>query len=146
MFVKLRRNESTQNFSVWVYGEKDLARGSGLYVGENGIATNHHFLTPRDENSFHYAEGIYKFEVFAHPVGQRKALKLFTCELPISREDARSLQNSQSGLHFDWAPESQTYLSHVSTRTEAKSAETLESLRLAYEVMRMASPPAQEKS
>lgn len=30
LFIRLRRGETQQNFNVWVYGEKDLARGSGL--------------------------------------------------------------------------------------------------------------------
>ena len=37
MFVKLRRGESIQTFNIWAYGEASLARGSGLYVGENGV-------------------------------------------------------------------------------------------------------------
>ena len=41
MFVKLRRGESIQTFNIWVYGEGSLARGSGLYVGENGVTCNH---------------------------------------------------------------------------------------------------------
>lgn len=145
MFVKLRRNESAQNFSVWVYGEKDLARGSGLYVGEGGIATNHHFLTPKDENSFRFEKGIYRFQVFAHLVSRKDPVKLFSYELPISEEHAAALRDSRAGLFFDWAPEAQTYLSHISTRTEPTSAEALGGLRLAYDVMRFTTPqPRQE--
>lgn len=32
MHVTLRRGESSQNFSIWVYGEDRLARGSGLHA------------------------------------------------------------------------------------------------------------------
>ncbi|MGZ4037515.1 MAG: hypothetical protein ACXVPQ_06780, partial [Bacteroidia bacterium] len=32
MFISLQRGESSQNFNVWVYGEKEFSRGSGLYV------------------------------------------------------------------------------------------------------------------
>ena len=145
MFVKLRRNESTQNFSVWVYGDKDLARGSGLFVGESGVATNHHFLTPKDENSFRYEEGNYRFEVFAQLVGRKEPNRLFSCQLPISKDDAAALHDSRAGLYFDWAPEAQMYLSHVSTRTEPTSDEALEGLRLAYEVLRLTTPqPSKE--
>ncbi len=41
LYVRLRRGETQQNFNIWVYGEKDLARGSGLFIGQEGIATNH---------------------------------------------------------------------------------------------------------
>ena len=52
MHVTLRRNETVQNFNIWVHGDDKLVRGSGLFVGETGVAANHHFLTPRDCNSF----------------------------------------------------------------------------------------------
>ena len=39
MFVKLKRGESIQTFSFWVYGERAaLVRGSGIYVGREGVA------------------------------------------------------------------------------------------------------------
>jgi hypothetical protein len=44
MYVALSRNETRQNFNIWVYGaEKKLVRGSGLFVGETGVEANHHF-------------------------------------------------------------------------------------------------------
>jgi len=57
MHIALSRNETQQNFNIWVYGDEKLVRGSGLFVGETGIAANHHFLTPRDGSSFHFTEG-----------------------------------------------------------------------------------------
>ena len=140
MFVRLSRNENTQSFSVWVYGEKHLARGSGLHVGESGIATNHHFLTQTDDNRFCYEEGTYIFEVFANLVSRQQPLKLFSCELPISKDHAHALRDSRTGLYFDWAPTVQRYLPHIATRTEPTSEEALEGLRLAYEVTRMTAP------
>jgi len=48
MFVTLRRAGSSQSFNIWVYGEtKALVRGSGLFVGYDGIGANHHFLLPK---------------------------------------------------------------------------------------------------
>ena len=53
MHVALSRNETHQNFNIWLYGEREkLVRGSGLFVGETGVAANHHFLTPEDGSSF----------------------------------------------------------------------------------------------
>lgn len=57
MHVKLSRNETHQNFNIWVHGDEKLVRGSGLYVGETGVAANHHFLAPRDNNGFQFGEG-----------------------------------------------------------------------------------------
>src|SRR5579863_3245127 len=65
MHVALSRNETHQNFNIWVYGDDKLVRGSGLFVGETGVAANHHFLAPNDGNAFAFTEGRYKLEVFA---------------------------------------------------------------------------------
>jgi hypothetical protein len=48
-----------------VYGEDSLARGSGLYVGENGVVCDHHFLLPDDGTKFDFLRGEYKLEVYA---------------------------------------------------------------------------------
>jgi hypothetical protein len=48
MFVRLHRGETRQNFNVWAYGDKNLNRGSGLFVPETGFPTNHYFLLPPD--------------------------------------------------------------------------------------------------
>jgi hypothetical protein len=45
MHATLFHDEARQNFHVWVYGNDTLSRGSGLFVGETGVAANHHFLT-----------------------------------------------------------------------------------------------------
>ena len=69
MFVGLRRGETRQNFNIWVYGENNLQRGSGLSVPENGIATNHHFMLPPDGTSFSSSVGAYVLELFVTEVG-----------------------------------------------------------------------------
>jgi hypothetical protein len=70
MHVALFRSEAHQNFNIWVYGERhELVRGSGLFVGETGMAANHHFLMPPDSGSFLFAEGQYRLDVFARLLG-----------------------------------------------------------------------------
>jgi hypothetical protein len=81
MHVALSRNETHQNFNIWVYGDEKLVRGSGLFVGETGVAANHHFLTPRDADSFRFTEGRYRLEVFAHVLGDNAPTRLFSQEL-----------------------------------------------------------------
>src|SRR6266849_6487943 len=63
MHVSLSRNEAQQNFSIWVYGDERLVRGSRLFVGETGIAVNHHFLAPKDGSSFRFTEGRYRIDL-----------------------------------------------------------------------------------
>src|SRR5690348_6823933 len=32
MFVRLHRGETQQNFNIWIYGDADSRRGSGLFI------------------------------------------------------------------------------------------------------------------
>lgn len=117
MYVALSRNETRQNFNVWVYGaDKRLVRGSGLFMGETGVEANHHFLTPQDGNSFRFAEGRYTLEVFARLLGDSGHIRLFSQTLEISRETAAALTEPRAGVYFDWGPDSSRYLHHLEQR------------------------------
>jgi hypothetical protein len=113
---RFSRNETHQNFNIWVYGNDKLVRGSGLFVGETGVEANHHFLAPRDASSFCFAEGHYRLEVFARLLGDQKQTRLFSQALDISREIAASLAEPNAGVYFDWGPDSSRYLPHVENR------------------------------
>ena len=113
MFISLRRGETRQNFNIWVYGDDDLRRGSGLFIPEGGIATNHHFLPPPDLGSFIFSSGHYVLEVFATIVGSAKAQSLFVVHLDITHETATALRQDSSGLYFDWGPDAGRYNHNV---------------------------------
>jgi hypothetical protein len=113
MHVALARNEMRQNFNIWVYGDGKLIRGSGLFVGETGVAANHHFLTPMDGNSFQFSSGTYRLEVYARLLGDRRPILLFTQDFEIASDLAAKLQEAGTGLYFDWGPDSSRYLPHV---------------------------------
>ncbi len=116
MHVALSRNETHQNFNIWVYGDEKLVRGSGLFVAETGVAANHHFLTPRDGSGFRFTEGHYRLEVFAHLLGDTEKVRLFSQTLEISAETGAALTEPSAGLYFDWGPDSSRYLPHVEKR------------------------------
>lgn len=116
LHVTLSHNEAQQNFNIWVYGNDKLFRGSGLYVGETGVAANHHFLTPKHASAFAFTEGRYRLDVFAHLLGDRGKRLLFSQTLEIPREIAVQLQAPDAGVYFDWGPDSARYLLHVETR------------------------------
>jgi hypothetical protein len=121
MFVKLRRGESIQTFNIWVYGEGSLARGSGLYVGENGVTCNHHFLLPADGTKFDFLPGEYKVEVYASLVGARQPLQLYVAGLSLSEQMAKQLLDGEYGVYFDWGPDSGHYHAHVREHPNPKS-------------------------
>jgi hypothetical protein len=116
MHVALSRNETHQNFNIWVYGDEKLVRGSGLFVGETGVVVNHHFLTPGDGSSFRFTAGHYRMDVFAQLLGDRRRTLLFSQALEISPEIGTMLQEPFTGLYFDWGPDSLRYLPHVDKR------------------------------
>lgn len=116
MHVNLRRAESTQNFSIWVYGEDRLARGSGIHVGPEGVACNHHFLLPEDGANFSLLSGQYVVTVFAKRVSDRTPRQLAVLRLTISERQAKELEEDDSGIYFDWGPDQQAYHGHVEIR------------------------------
>src|SRR6266849_745306 len=130
MHVALSRNETQQNFNIWVYGDEKLLRGSGLFVGETGIAANHHFLAPRDGSSFHFIEGRYRMDVYAQLLGNRNRTLLFSQTLEISPEIAAQLSGPERGLYFDWGPDSSRYLPHVDKLPPLPNEDFLELLNL----------------
>jgi hypothetical protein len=119
MHASLSRNESHQNFNVWVYGDDKLVRGSGLFVGEAGVAANHHFLAPKDGSDFKFLPGIYRLNIFAKLLGDGKQKLLFSQELVVTDEVAQSLVKTGVGLYFDWGPDACRYLPHVEERPPA---------------------------
>lgn len=113
MFVRLRRGETRQNFNIWIYGEKNLQRGSGLFVPEAGFATNHHFMLPPDGTSFQFSVGTYVLEVFITEVGTRNPRLLSTVSLEISLENFTASNQTGHGLFFDWGPDAGRYFAHA---------------------------------
>ncbi len=131
MHAALHRNESHQNFNIWVHGDDKLVRGSGLFVGETGVAANHHFLTPKDGSSFQFLTGSYRLTVYARLLGDRKPILLFDQDLDISPEVAAAIESPRTGLYFDWGPDSGRYLPHVEERAPVPDpAKFLEALML----------------
>src|SRR5712692_5013822 len=116
MFVTLRRAETRQTFNIWVYGDERLARGSGLFVGDTGVACNHHFLLPEDGTHFRFLAGDYQLDVFASLVGFSKTLHLSSITLTVPDQAASQLQDPECGIYFDWGPDSKRYHAHVEKR------------------------------
>ncbi len=118
MYIRLRRGETTQNFNIWVYGDKQLVRGSGLFVPESGVAANHHFMLPSDGTSFHFLEGKYTVEVFATVVGQRGSRLLHAIQLELTGTEATALKQGDQGIYFDWGPDAAKYVGHIRSKRE----------------------------
>jgi hypothetical protein len=121
LYVQLSRDQSKQSFSIWVHGNGNgLTRGSGLFVGQQGVAVAHHFLAPPDSNSFEFSVGEYLIEIFAKVIGDDHAKLMFAATLNIDKEEAASLRDKNVGIYFDWGPHTNKYHSHLD-RTPEKS-------------------------
>jgi hypothetical protein len=112
MYVRLQRGESVQNFNVWVYDDKGLVRGSGLFISKQGIACNHHFLLPKDGTNYDFLTGDYIVQVFVETVHDRPR-KIFEQKLFLNKTQEEEMKDKKVGAYFDWAPNTQNYHSHV---------------------------------
>jgi hypothetical protein len=113
MFVKVRRGEASQVFNIWVYGDERLVRGSGMYVGPEGVTCNHHFLLPKDGTEFSFQPGLYQIAVYASLVGQKTPTKLWETGMALTKEHAVAIREQNRGVYFDWGPESASYHAHI---------------------------------
>lgn len=119
LYVRLTRGESVQNFSAWFYGETNkLSVGGGLFVGADGVATNHHFVMAPDQHGFVFQSGHCKIQLFGNVVGQHNASLLFEADLDLTTDQAEALGSVESGIHFNWGPQSQKYYAHIDKRPE----------------------------
>ena len=108
-YVKMRRGESVQNFNVWVYGNEKLFRGSGLFIGQEGVTFNHHFLLPKDGTDFRFLAGVYSLEVYCNIIGSKSSRCLQNIRLTLSEKEAIALDNIKMGIYFDWGPDAREY-------------------------------------
>ena len=124
LFVRLRRGETQQNFNLWVYGDKDLVRGSGLYVAQEGFATNHHFFTPTDVEGFRFAAGDYEICVFGKVVGKKATQLLYRVHLSLTLEESIKL-SKEHGVFFDWGQDSGRYQKTINRQPAKEGAPTV---------------------
>lgn len=123
MFLKVRRGESSQTFNFWMYGEtKALLIGSGLRVGEEGVASNHHFLPPKNENTFSFLAGEYVIEVYARIIKRSATVLLSTVKVALTEEQAAALRDKNRGILFTWGPDAQSYYAHVDSAPSTMGA------------------------
>ncbi len=116
MYIRLQRSESVQNFNVWVYRENnhEPVRGSGLFVNKNGVVCAHHFYMPKDGTNYSFLAGEYRLQIYAESVDEAP-IKIFEQILTLTKYQEEEMKIRKVGAYFDWAPNTQNYLSHVDT-------------------------------
>jgi hypothetical protein len=121
LYLSVYRNGTKQNFDFWAYGEKnDLKRGSGLFVPQEGITFDHHFLVSTDGVDFLFLEGQYKLVVCTRLVGKAHNTELMKIDLSIDVTQSSALAQLKAGIFFDYDPEQQTYHARIERRPELR--------------------------
>jgi len=125
MFVRVSHGEHRQSFPIWVLGNERLFRGSGIFVGDQGVVADHHFLLPPDAERYVFKAGEYRLEVFGRIVGAREATVLWSNSLIVSESDARMLTQAHNAIYFDWGPDSNRYITSIRSKPPAMTPEEL---------------------
>lgn len=118
LFVRVKVNGLSQTFSTWAYGDNGIVRGSGLFVGEQGVEKYHHFIIPRSVKDFQFIPGTYEIEILA--VIREKSIKLYLLTVELPKEMVAILNNGVLGVYFDWDPEQGKYNSYVESPNDEK--------------------------
>lgn len=113
----------SQVFDYWAYGETGkLSVGGGLYVGQSGVASNHHFvLSRRAPQEFVWWSAPCQIQVFARVRGQRSPQLLHEVNFDVTAEHAGLLaQVLDVGIFYEWSSETADYAGHAERRPALK--------------------------
>ncbi|MBZ9662934.1 hypothetical protein LB523_28180 [Mesorhizobium sp. ESP-6-4] len=116
LFLRVHHGEQQTEFSFWGMGDKDLVRGSGLFVPETGIATNHHFNPLDADELFVFQPGIYSIELVAKLLGRRKLTSLWRIPLQIPDGAFGDDITPDTAVFFNWSAETGRYVASVESR------------------------------
>jgi hypothetical protein len=108
MYLLVRKDDKQLPFNIWGYGEEKLLRGSGLFVGETGISTNHHFILT-DPSLFEYSSGRYNIQIYATVPGYRNPIQLNSIDLEIEGKILPLHPTVNMSVWFDLQPDKRNY-------------------------------------
>ena len=117
LFLRVHESSRKAEFSYWGYGDKELVRGSGLFVPETGVANNHHFNPIAIEPLFLFSKGIYTLELVAKLLGSEDLTSLWeiSLEMPSGAFDSTIARNT--AVYFNWSIEQKCYIASVEQRS-----------------------------
>lgn len=119
LFLRVREGTRQAEFSFWGYSDKELVRGSGLFVPENGVATNHHFNPINTDELFLFSEGTYSLELVAKVAGCDRLSSLWT--VSVDMPDGAFCDNiaRATAVFFSWSPEQKCYVASIERRSDS---------------------------
>jgi hypothetical protein len=117
LFLRVSEGARTEEFSFWGYGEKDLVRGSGIFVPETGVVTNHHFNPLHTDTLFQFSHGTYKLELIAKLVGRKRLISLWSIALEVPSGVFDKSIARDTAVYFNWSLEEQRYFGSIEKRS-----------------------------
>jgi hypothetical protein len=122
LFLRVCEGPRIVEFSFWGYGDKDLSRGSGLFIPETGIATNHHFNPLDGQTLFRFSCGSYTLELVAKLVGREQLVSLWRIVLEMPAGAFDSTIARETAVFFSWSPGEKRYVDSIEKRSGALHA------------------------
>ncbi|MCB4362513.1 hypothetical protein KIH07_02130 [Hydrogenophaga taeniospiralis] len=117
LFLRVREGSRQVEFSFWGLGDKDLIRGSGLFVPETGVATNHHFNPIDAETLFLFSGGTYSLELVAKLVGRESPVSLWRVAIEVPAEVFGPTIARERAIFYSWSPEQSSYVASSESRS-----------------------------
>lgn len=118
LFLRVHGEDRVTEFSFWGMGDKDLVRGSGLFVSETGLAANHHFNPLNAEELFAFKTGTYEVELMAKLLGRSSAASLWRIPLQIPAGVFGEHLTPDEAVFFNWSPDKVQYIASVENRSK----------------------------
>jgi len=111
MLLKVHGPVGVMTFDYWGHTEAGkLTLGSGLFVGQTGVASDHHFNPHMGVQQFEFWQGEYKIDVFAKIVGMEERRKLASLSVVLSGDAAAEInQFEEAAIYFWWDGEALKY-------------------------------------
>ncbi len=110
-----------------------MSRGSGIYIGQDGVVCDHHFLLPKDCNSYEFSPGSYNIEIYFLILGLKKYFLVKTLKLTLSHKHVKDIREGKM-IFFDWAPNTKTYYASVHDSRKQKISEDFKIMENLYKL------------
>lgn len=116
--MRVSEGKRCEEFSLWGYGEGgNLVEGSGIFVPESGVVTNHQFNPVDTNNLFKFSKGVYKLELVAKIVGKKSLFPLWSANFDLT-EDAFDPITRGTAIKFNWSFEQNGYVASIRKRED----------------------------
>jgi hypothetical protein len=119
IFVRLERDESSQNFSGCKYEDHGALREPGFYVDRNGLAGRYHFWAPGYDGPYSILPGEYTLHVVVKCVGEDE-MEIGEERLSLSKDLCQAMKERKTGVCFTWSAGGQKYIGHIAADSDMR--------------------------